>query len=136
MDELMEMAREMGHAIQQDERFIRTQMAQAAADEDAELQELIGEFNLKRIALGNETSKKEEEKDPDKLKTLDGEIRALYASIMANPHMAAYNDAKTALDKLINDIGTILTMSAQGMDPDTVETGGCSGNCAGCAGCH
>ncbi len=136
MNDIMEMAREMGYAIQQDERFIRAQMAQAAADEDAALQDLIGEFNLKRIALGNETSKKEDEKDPEKLHTLDKEIRELYASIMANEHMAAYNEAKTALDKLINDIGTILTMSAQGMNPDEVETGGCGGNCAGCSGCH
>ena len=134
MEDMLELARELARTLQQDERFIRTQMAQAAADEDEELQSLIGEFNLKRIAVGNETSK--EDKDEAKLKTLDGEIRELYALIMANEHMAAYNEAKTELDKLVNDIGTIITMSAQGQDPDEVQTGGCGGNCAGCRGCH
>ena len=134
MEDMLELARELARTLQQDERFIRTQMAQAAADEDEELQSLIGEFNLKRIAVGNETSK--EDKDEAKLKTLDGEIRELYALIMANEHMAAYNEAKTELDKLVNDIGTIITMSAQGQDPDAVQTGGCGGNCAGCSGCH
>ena len=42
MDQLIEMAKEMGEAIQMDERFIRTQMAQAAADEDEALQGMIG----------------------------------------------------------------------------------------------
>ena len=45
MDTIINMARDLGHALQGDERFIRAQMAQAAADEDAGLQELIGEFN-------------------------------------------------------------------------------------------
>ena len=134
MEDMLELARELARTLQHDERFIRTQMAQAAADEDEELQSLIGEFNLKRIAVGNETSK--EDKDEAKLKTLDGEIRELYALIMANEHMAAYNEAKTELDKLVNDIGTIITMSAQGQDPDEVQTGGGGGNCAGCSGCH
>ena len=127
-------ARQLGKAIQQDERYLRLMVAQQMNDSDEELQSLIGKFNLKRIAVGNETSK--EDKDEAKLKTLDGEIRELYALIMANEHMAAYNEAKTELDKLVNDIGTIITMSAQGQDPDEVQTGGCGGNCAGCSGCH
>ena len=32
MDQILDMARELGYAIQQDERFIRTQLAQAAAE--------------------------------------------------------------------------------------------------------
>ena len=58
MDQILDMARELGYAIQQDERFIRTQLAQAAADEDEELQGLIGEFNLKRIAPNAEKTKR------------------------------------------------------------------------------
>ena len=38
MDQILDLARELGYSIQQDERFIRTQLAQAAADEDEELQ--------------------------------------------------------------------------------------------------
>lgn len=53
---------------------------------------------------------------------------------MQNEHMAAYNEAKTELDKLVHAVGAIVTMSAQGQDPDEVQTGGCGGDCAGCAG--
>ena len=34
MEPILEMAKDLAYAIQQDERYIRTQMAQAAADED------------------------------------------------------------------------------------------------------
>ena len=33
MDNLIELAKDLAHELQKDERFIRTQMAQAAADE-------------------------------------------------------------------------------------------------------
>lgn len=136
MDDILDMAKELGYAIQQDDRFIRTQLAQAAADEDEALQGLIGEFNLKRIAVNNETTKDEQDKDPDKIKRLDTELREVYAQLMANPHMAAYQKAKEELDGLVRQIGTIITLAAQGQDPEDAPTGGCSGNCAGCSGCQ
>lgn len=42
MEPILEMAKDLAYAIQQDERYIRTQMAQVAADEDEELQGMIG----------------------------------------------------------------------------------------------
>ena len=136
MDTIIDMARDLGHALQGDERFIRAQMAQAAADEDTGLQELIGEFNLKRIALNNENVK--EEKDGEKITALDGEIREIYARIMENPRMNAYQESKEALDGLVRYIATIVTMSAQGQNPDEIEPAGsgCSGSCSSCGGCQ
>ena len=133
-DQILDMAKELGYALQQDTRFVRTQMAQVTADEDETLQEMIGEFNLKRIALNTESTK--EDKDDEKMAQLDGEVRELYEQIMSNPNMQAYHMAKTELDKLVNQIGTIVTMSAQGQDPDAISTESCGGNCSGCSGCH
>ncbi|MBQ2780574.1 MAG: YlbF family regulator [Clostridia bacterium] len=136
MDNLIEMAKEMGEAIQMDQRFIRTQMAQAAADEDEALQGLIGEFNLKRLAVNNEYSK--EDKDDAKIRELDMELREIYGRLMENENMKAYQAAKAELDEVLNRINRILTLSAQGEDPQKadVELSGCSGNCSSCAGCH
>ena len=134
-DQILEMAKELGEAIQMDERFIRVQMAQAAADADEVLQGYIGEFNLKRIALGNESQK--EEKDEQKIEQLNSELRAAYANIMKNASMTAYNEAKPALDQLINQIARIITLSAQGEDPQSIdEHEGCTGSCESCGGCH
>ncbi|MBR2406328.1 MAG: YlbF family regulator [Clostridia bacterium] len=135
MEKLLEMAKELGHAIQADERFVRTQMAQNAADEDEALQALIGEFNLKRMAINAEAAKGEEQ-DEAKMRTLNEELRAVYARVMANESMSAYNEAKTELDKVTNAIGAILNMAAQGLNPDDYDEHSCSGNCSSCGGCH
>lgn len=136
MEQILEMAKEIGHALQQDERFIKLQMAQAAADNDAALQELIGEFNLKRMAINAEAAKPEAEQDAEKTKQLNVELREVYARVMANESMAAYNAAKTELDKIINGVGAIINMAAQGLNPDDYDEHQCGGNCASCGGCH
>ncbi|MBP3435193.1 MAG: YlbF family regulator [Clostridia bacterium] len=135
MEQILEMAKELGRAIQQDERFVKVQMAQARADEDEALQALIGEFNLKRMAINAESAKGEEQ-DEEKLRALNVEIREVYAKVMANESMAAYNEAKTEMDKLTNAVSAILNMAAQGLDPDDYDEHSCSGNCSSCGGCH
>ncbi|MBQ6830374.1 MAG: YlbF family regulator [Clostridia bacterium] len=136
MEALLELAKDLGHEIQRDPRFIRTQMAQAAADEDKELQDMIGEFNLKRMALNAEASKEEAEQDKEKVMQLNAELREVYARVMANESMAEYQAAKTELDTVINGIGAIINMAAQGLNPDDYEEHNCSGNCSSCGGCH
>ncbi len=136
MEALLELAKDLGHEIQRDSRFIRTQMAQAKADEDKDLQDLIGEFNLKRMAINAESAKAEEEQDNEKLLKLNAEIREVYAKVMANDAMAEYQAAKAELDKVINGIGAIINMAAQGLDPDDYEEHNCGGNCSSCGGCH
>lgn len=135
MDVMIEMAKEMGEALQQDERFVVLQMAQAKADEDQALQDLIGEFNLKRMALVTEENK--EDKDAEKLQKLDEELREVYGRVMANESMQAYNSARQAMDALLSNINRILTLSAQGEDPQTLDAEhSCGGNCGSCGGCH
>lgn len=137
MDKILELTKDLAHEIQMDERFVRMQMAQAAADEDGALQTLIGDFNLKRMALATETAKDEDKKDPEKLKTLDEELRALYAQVMENENMKAFNAAKIGMDEMMNGVSRILTLAAQGVDPDSADMeASCSGNCSSCGGCH
>ena len=92
-------ARQLGKAIQQDERYLRLMVAQQMNDSDEELQSLIGKFNLKRIDLNGEINKSE--KDQEKITAINGEVKELYAQIMANKNMSAYNDAKNEDDGLV-----------------------------------
>ncbi len=136
MEKILQMAKDLGHAMQAEGSFIKMKTAQDAADADGELQALIGEFNLKRMAINEEASK--EEQDAEKQKALNMEIREVYAKVMENPSMQAYNEAKTAFDQIARAVTTIINMSMQGLDPDTYdENAGCSGNCSSCGGgCH
>ena len=64
-------------------------------------------------------------------------VRTLYGEIMSTESMTKFNEAKTALDELVNSVNTIITMSVNGQDPDTVDpTASCSGDCSACGGCH
>ncbi len=134
--DVIQMARELGKAIQADDRYIAYNLAKQANDADEQLQNLIGAFNLKRMELNMELGKPD--KDEAHVQELDGVIKSLYQQIMANPRMMAFNSAKTAMDELIKQVDMIITMSANGEDPDTcdVSAASCGGDCSSCSGCH
>lgn len=133
--DIIEKTRELGKMLQEDERYKAYFAAKEMNDKDEDLQALIGEFNLKRVDLNMEMSK--DEKNTEKLKDLDTEIKELYGKIMANPNMLAFNDAKNAMDDILSKINNIITMSANGDDPETCgEESSCGGSCSSCSGCH
>ena len=133
--DLIALARQLGHAIQEEKAYKDLRAAQTAADNDKDLQDLIGDFNLKRMAINNEACK--EDRDEEKLRALNEEMRSSYASIMSNENMIAYNDAKTALDTVMQRVMAIITQSADGEDPDTTDfSPSCTHDCSTCGGCH
>lgn len=133
--DIIEKARELGKLIQQEESYIALQKAQADADADMDLQNLIGDFNMKRMSINNEASKKD--KDIDKLALLNSQMREDYSKIMSNKNMIAYNEAKDAFDMVANRVLAIVQQSAEGADPETADysTSSCSGSCSTCGGC-
>ena len=132
--DVMTAVRQLGAAIQEDEAYARFHKVIKENDENKELQEKIGEFNILRMNLDNELSL--EEKDEAKIKEMNEKLRALYGEVMAHPAMVAYNEAKQGLDKLLNDVNNIITMCVQGADPATCEPSACTGSCSTCGGCH
>ncbi len=133
---IIQMTRELGKALQADDRYIAYNLAKQANDEDEQLQNLIGAFNLKRMELNMEMGK--EDKSDEKIAELNDVIRSLYKQIMENPKMMVFNAAKEGMDSLMNQINHIITMAANGEDPETCGTGeiSCGGNCSSCSGCH
>ena len=134
---VIEMARELGKALQEDERYKNYQEAKVKNDKDVELQNMIGDFNVKRMQLNQEMQKKE--KDAEAMKRLDGELKEVYSKIMANPNMAEFTAAQEKVEKLINSVNYIISMAANGEDPMTCpeeQPAGCGGSCSTCGGCH
>ncbi len=134
---VIDKARELGKMIQEDERYAAYCKAKEANDNDSALQQLINEFQMKRIELNAEMGK--EDRSAEKLTALDNEIKSLYGTIMANPNMAAYNEAKNAMDTMLSQINMVITYSANGEDPATCPTEephSCGGSCSTCGGCH
>ncbi len=135
--DIIALARELGREIQQDLRFKTYHAAKDKADNDAALQDKIGRFNLLKVELQQEIQKPE--KSQERMSKLDGELKALYAAIMNDEKMTAYNTAKDEMDELIGFVQQIIVYSANGDDPDTIEqeqAEGCGGSCSGCSGCN
>jgi cell fate (sporulation/competence/biofilm development) regulator YlbF (YheA/YmcA/DUF963 family) len=134
--EPLQAARELGRAIQQDERFKAYFAAKAKNDADETLQNLIGEFNLQRENLNLEISKDESERSTERVDELNTKIRETYAQIMSNENMKEYSRAKGEVDLMINQTNQIIAMCCEGADPDTCQPrDNCGGSCTSCAGC-
>lgn len=133
--DIIELAREIGRKIQGEDMYLKLKIAKQNSDEDKELQDLIGEFNLKRMAINNEATK--DERDEKKLQELNTELREIYSRIMKNENMAAYNIAKQEMDSVLKRVTAIIMQSAEGEDPETTDyEESCTGSCSSCGGCH
>ena len=133
--DVIECVRELGKAIQRDERFIRYAKAKLANDSDAELQASIGEFNITRMELDRLLG--EDEKDENKVQELNEKLREIYSKIMSAPAMVEYNTAKVEVDSMVGEINTIISKCLDGEDPETCDAqSSCTGSCATCGGCH
>nr|WP_316615145.1 YlbF family regulator [uncultured Ruminococcus sp.] len=134
MADVIALARQLGHAIQEQEEYKTIMTAKDAADNDEALQALITEFNVKRVAINAEACKTD--RDDETLKKLNEEMRTAYSDIMSNEHMKAYNDAKQAFDKVLQRVLAIVQQSADGQDPDTTDfSEDCTHDCSTCGGC-
>ena len=134
--DVIELTRELGKKIQQEDVFIKYQLAKQNADNDADLQKIIEEFSDKRTELSKESGKPENEKDAQKIQQISREMRRCYGEIMSNQSMISYNDAKDNYDVLMNRISTIIQKSFEGEDPATADySPNGTGSCATCGGC-
>ena len=133
--DIIKMTRELGKELQKDERYIAYINAKNINDNDEKLQKMIHEFEMKRMEISMESGKLE--KDDERINTLNSELQSLYSEIMQNENMMNFSVKRDEMDNLLNEINSIITMCANGEDPDTCQiTHSCSGNCGSCGGCH
>ena len=117
-------------ALQTDPRYLELDAARRENDMDEELQNMIGEFNLARLDLNNESAKAET--DAARVAELNQRVNDLYSQIMASEGMVRYNAAKAECEAMVSHIDAIINTAMNGGDPMTVQvpTGGCTGSCA------
>lgn len=133
--DLVNKARELGKMVQADTRYIAVQINRQACDEDEGLQKAIADFNLKKIEINEEAQK--EDRNEDRIKALNQEFRQVYGDILKNENMTRYNEAKGELDAYVKRITGIISLCAEGEEPETCDydPASCGGNCNGCSGC-
>ncbi len=132
--DIIEMTRELGKALQADDRYTAYMLAKQANDNDTVLQALISGFENMRLQLNEELAK--DDKDTERIKELDEGIKSNYKQIMSNKNMMVFSAAQGSLEALVNNMNQIITMCANGEDPENCQPStGCSGSCTTCGGC-
>ncbi len=132
--DIIELSRELGRKIQQEESYVALHKANKAVEADEALQALIGEFNLFKLQLNEKLTAAE--RDEEAIKELNTKMRTLYADIMSNESMIKLNEAKNTFDGIIQRVFAIVSNSANGEDPNTTDYHACTGSCESCGGCH
>ncbi len=132
--DIIELSRELGRKIQQEESYVAMMEANKAVEADEALQALIGEFNLHKLQLNEKLTAAE--RDEEAIKEINTKMRTLYADIMVNPSMVKLNESKNAFDAVMNRVFAIVSNSANGEDPNTTDYHACTGSCSTCGGCH
>lgn len=134
--ELEKLARQLGAAIQQDKVYLDFEAARKANDADEELNALMGKIRLIQLSYQQEAGK--EEPDEVKMEGFNKEFQGVYTQIMANKNMQKFEEARQAVDEMMNYLTGILAMCVNGEDPETCDptAHNCGGECSSCSGCH
>lgn len=127
--DILEMAKELGKAIEESKEFSDLQAAQAAQETDTKAQELIGEYNLKRMNIMQRAQGENlTEEDYNKIRT---ELADEFDKLMQYDVIKNFIDAKDAFDTMYEQVKNIIDFYANGEK----QAGGCSGSCSTCGGC-
>lgn len=134
---IIDLARNFGKEIQKTDEYLELMRAKKENDNDKELNDLIGKFNLLKFDIQRLLSDKEDQQEKINEKNL--ELNEIYEKIMKNENMIAFNKASDNMNSVMNKVNSILMGAVNGEDPLTFSEFnnlGCSGGCSGCSGCH
>ena len=124
--DIFEKTRELGEMIENSEEMKRLKIAEGLQAEDAEAQELFGEFNLKRMNLAKDVQEGKISREEAVKKNNEAFEEMLEKSDLIKD----YIDAEKEFDQMISKINGILNYYITGQDPN------CTHNCSTCSGCH
>lgn len=117
--DVIEITRQLGAALQQDERYTRFMEAKEAADNDANAALMMSQIEAIRSQYHAEASKPAP--NQGELQNLDQSFQKIYQQLMGNENIQRANEAGQELDKLMNYIMQILSLCVNGEDPATCE---------------
>ncbi|MGI6150609.1 MAG: YlbF family regulator [Christensenellales bacterium] len=126
-----EKAMELGQALVDCAEFKIYQEAKAAFESDAEAVQLLTEYTQKEREITDKISTISI--DPEQFKALSEELESLRVKATENPLISDLTKAQIGFDAVMRMVNDIITSY---INPDAKQSSCCSGNCAGCSGCH
>lgn len=127
--DILDAAKEIGIALEQSEEFKQLDEATKIQNNDDEAQRLIGEYNLVRLQLMQKMQGKD--MTDEQLNQIRMQLADEFDKLMQYEIIKNYIDAKEKFDNLYNKVKNVIDFYASGE-----KSGGCSGSCSTCGGCH
>jgi hypothetical protein len=132
MEKIIEKAKELGELLQDNDKVKEFMQAKEVYQNDPEIQDLLGEFNLHQMTLMTVT--KEENPDEDKVKELEERIKSVYNRIMENPIMMDFQKKSEAVEAILKDVNNIINFYVTGETPHDCGHDSCDSCGADCCG--
>jgi cell fate (sporulation/competence/biofilm development) regulator YlbF (YheA/YmcA/DUF963 family) len=132
MDAVFQKTRELGRALMESEAYLKMKAAEDKAMANEEAARAMGEFLEKRGEL--QAMMQSENPDPGAMKRLSDEMDEAQERLQMMDDIVALTDARNAFNALIGQINQVLQFIVTGNMQE--PTGGCTGSCATCSGCH
>lgn len=123
---LIEKAHELGQLIKESEQMTNLKAAEEAQANDEAAQELVKEFNLKRMNLARDMQEGKLSQE-DAIKKNN---EAFEEMVEKSAVIREYVEAKKAFDKMVNGVNSVINIYIMG------DQGGCTHDCHTCGGCH
>lgn len=126
---VFELAIILGKVLKEDPRLVKMEECRKAYEEDAELSQLMAEYNVQQKAMENVTMG--EDFDPQLIQNIQDRINVLYEKITVHPVFVELNKAQEAVNELMNAVNNTITFAITGEMPSN-----CTHDCSTCGGCH
>ena len=129
MTKIIELAHALGEEISKSDEIKNLEMAKAAFDSDADLQEKMREYDTERMLLGQEFAK-DSDADQTVISNLKERLEELSRIITANANYAEFANAQKAMNDLMNSVNAEIKFCITGERPSE-----CTHDCSTCKGC-
>ena len=126
MNEILDKTRELGMLIQASEQMKNAKNAEILQANDDKAQELMKEYNLKRLNLARDMQAGKISREDAVKQNND----AFDEIVEKSDSIKKYIEAKKEFDTLVNQVNQILNFYITGQDPN------CTHDCSTCGGCH
>jgi len=130
MNEIIEKARELGKMLSESDECKALKGAEELQLADPEAQELMMEYANKREELGQRASAENLTKED--FENIQKEADEAFKKLLTNANIKRYIEASGAFKTLVDQVNAIIAFYVKGEE----QSGGCSGNCSSCGGCH
>lgn len=131
MSKVTDCARALGEAIVASEEYKNMQVTEKAAMSDPKVAELMARYLELKNALGDAMC--QPDADAEVISRYGKEMDEVQQTLTAIPAVDAMTSSRQQFSELMNQVNRILEFIITGELP---QSGGCSGNCSGCSGCH